>query len=156
MVAASLRSNNLEMLQKKATEGAATMLSSQEPAVQHEAVELLTDLRQYEGTDTLIVEALTDLVLLHDHNILAVLDKDKEMPEPSSKLFYSDPRATPDTETGSVSSFGSQMTSGSRLEQSLSAGLRMSRKFDHLVSLHHLERYREPGSMSHLRAQRRR
>lgn len=52
MVAASLRSNNLEMLLKKATEGAATMLSSQEPAVQHEAVELLTDLRQYEGTDT--------------------------------------------------------------------------------------------------------
>ena len=66
MVAASLRSNNLEMLLKKATEGAATMLSSQEPAVQHEAVELLTDLRQYEGTDTLIVEALTDLVLPHE------------------------------------------------------------------------------------------
>ena len=91
-------------------------------------------------TSVVHVAESEDLVLLHDHNILAVLDKDKEMPEPSSKLFYSDPRATPDTETGSVSSFGSQMTSGSRLEQSLSAGLRMSRKFDHLVSLHHLEK----------------
>merc|ERR1712117_935717 len=52
-----------------------------------------------------------DLILMHDHNILAVLDKDKEMPEPSSKLYFTDPRATPDTgDSRSVSSFGSQMT----------------------------------------------
>ena len=83
-----------------------------------------------------------DLILMHDHNILATLDKDKEMPEPSSKLFFTDPRSTPDTgDSMSVSSFGSQMTAGStKLEQSLSSGLRMSRKFDHLVSLHHLDK----------------
>ena len=69
-----------------------------------------------------------------------MLDKDKEMPEPSSKLLFSDPRSTPDTDTMSVSSFGSQLTTGSKMEQSLSAGLRMSRKYDHLVSLHHLDK----------------
>ena len=84
----------------------------------------------------------TDLVLMTDHSVLAVLDKDKEMPEPSSKLFFTDPRSTPDTSTDSmsVSSFGSQVTTGSRLEQSLSSGLRMSRMYDHLVSLHHLDK----------------
>ena len=84
----------------------------------------------------------TDLVLMTDHSVLAVLDKDKEMPEPSSKLFFTDPRSTPETSTDSmsVSSFGSQVTTGSRLEQSLSSGLRMSRKYDHLVSLHHLDK----------------
>merc|ERR1711997_1450323 len=90
--------------------------------------------------DILHLAGNPDLILLKDHEILAVLDKDKEMPEPSSKLFFTDPRATPDTDTCSVSSFGSQLTSGSKMEQSLSAGLRMSRKFDHLVSLHHLDK----------------
>ena len=91
-------------------------------------------------TNIVHIENNEDLILMNDHNILAILDKDKEMPEPSSKLFFTDPRATPDTDTCSVSSFGSQMTSGSKMEQSLSAGLRMSRKFDHLVSLHHLDK----------------
>merc|ERR1712025_831123 len=92
-------------------------------------------------TNVVHVEGNSDLVLMHDHNILAVLDKDKEMPEPSSKLYFTDPRATPDTgDSASVSSFGSQLTSGSKLEQSLSAGLRLSRKFDHLLSLHHLDK----------------
>ena len=81
-----------------------------------------------------------DIVLMNDFNVLTVLDKDKEMPEPSSKLLFSDPRSTPDTDTMSVSSFGSQLTTGSKMEQSLSAGLRMSRKYDHLVSLHHLHK----------------
>jgi len=92
-------------------------------------------------TNVVHVAGNSDLVLMHDHNILAVLDKDKEMPEPSSKLYFTDPRATPDTgDSASVSSFGSQLTSGSKLEQSLSAGLRLSRKFDHLLSLHHLDK----------------
>ena len=91
-------------------------------------------------TNIVHIENNDDLILMNDHNVLAVLDKDKEMPEPSSKLFFTDPRATPDTDTCSVSSFGSQLTSGSKMEQSLSAGLRMSRKFDHLVSLHHLDK----------------
>ena len=83
-----------------------------------------------------------DVILMHDHGILATLDKDKEMPEPSSKLFFSDPRSTPDTATDSqsVSSFGSHTTAVSQGggEQWLSAGLRVSRKYEHLVSLHHL------------------
>ena len=36
------------------------------------------------------------------------------MPEPSSKLYFTDPRATPDTDSVSVSSLGS------RLEQAMS------------------------------------
>lgn len=85
-----------------------------------------------------------DLILMNDHSVLTVLDKDKEMPEPSSKLMYTDPRATPDSDSMSVSSFGSQLTSGSqmtlgsKMEQSMSSGLRMSRKYEYLLSLHHL------------------
>ena len=77
-----------------------------------------------------------DIVLLHDHSILATLDKEKEMPEPASKLMYTDPRSTPETDSASISSMGSLQ--GSRLEQTLSTGLRMSRKYEHLLSLHHL------------------
>ena len=32
---------------------------------------------------------------MKDHEVLAVLDKEKQMPEPSNKLFLTDPRATP-------------------------------------------------------------
>ena len=71
-------------------------------------------------TDIVHLAGNPDLILLKDHEVLAVLDKDKQMPEPSSKLYFTDPRATPDT------------------EQALSSGLRMSRKDEHLVSLHHL------------------
>jgi hypothetical protein len=35
------------------------------------------------------------LILLHDDSMLAVLDKDKDLPEPHAKLVYSDPRSTP-------------------------------------------------------------
>ena len=31
-----------------------------------------------------------NIILLHDHSNLATADKDKELPEASSKLFYSD------------------------------------------------------------------
>jgi len=91
-------------------------------------------------TNVVHIDGNSDIILLHDHSILATLDKDKELPEPSSKIFYSDPRSTPDTltDSASVSSFGSQQTAGSRLDQTLSSGLRMSRKYEHLVSLHHL------------------
>jgi len=91
-------------------------------------------------TNVVHIEGNSDIILLHDHSILATVDKDKDLPEPSSKLFFSDPRSTPDTltDTVSVSSFGSQHTSGSRLDQTLSSGLRMSRKYDHLMALHHL------------------
>ena len=54
------------------------------------------------------------------------------MPEPSSKLYFTDPRATPETDSVSVSSLGS------KLEQAMASGLRLSRKYEHLVSLHHL------------------
>jgi len=85
-------------------------------------------------TDILQLPVNPDLILLKDHDaLLAVLDKDKDMPEPSSKLFFTDPRATPDTsDSVSVSSLGS------RMDQAMSSGLRMSRKYQHLVSLHHL------------------
>ena len=43
---------------------------------------------------------------------------------PGKKLYFTDPRATP----VSVSSLGS------KLEQALASGLRMSRKYEHLVS----------------------
>lgn len=91
-------------------------------------------------TNVVHIDGNSDIILLHDHSILATVDKDKELPEPSSKLFYSDPRSTPDTltDTASVSSFGSQQTVGSRMDQTLASGLRMSRKYDHLLSLHHL------------------
>jgi len=91
-------------------------------------------------TNVVHIDGNSDIILLHDHSILATLDKDKELPEPSSKLFYSDPRSTPDTltDSASVSSFGSQQTTGSRLDQTLASGLRMSRKYEHLLSLHHL------------------
>ena len=83
-------------------------------------------------TDILHLAGNPDLILLKDHEILAVLDKDKQMPEPSSKLYFTDPRATPDTDSVSVSSLGS------KLDQAMASGLRMSRKYEHLVSLHHL------------------
>jgi len=91
-------------------------------------------------TNVVHIDGNSDIILLHDHSILATVDKDKELPEPSSKLFYSDPRSTPDTltDSASVSSFGSQQTLGSRMDQTLASGLRMSRKYDHLLSLHHL------------------
>ena len=50
-----------------------------------------------------------DLILLKDHDILAVLDKDKQMPEPSNKLYFTDPQATPDTDSLSLSSLGSKL-----------------------------------------------
>merc|ERR550525_487830 len=40
-------------------------------------------------TNIVHIENNDDLILMNDHNVLAVLDKDKEMPEPSSKLFFS-------------------------------------------------------------------
>ena len=83
-------------------------------------------------TDIVHLAGNPDLILMKDHEVLAVLDKEKQMPEPSSKLYFTDPRATPDTDSVSVSSLGS------RLEQAMSSGLRMSRKYEHLVSLHHL------------------
>ena len=83
-------------------------------------------------TDIVHLAGNPDLILLKDHEILAVLDKDKQMPEPSSKLYFTDPRATPDTDSVSVSSLGS------KLDQAMASGLRMSRKYEHLVSLHHL------------------
>ena len=87
--------------------------------------------------NVVFIHGNSDLYLLHDHSVLATVDKDKEMPEPSSKLCYIDPRSTPDTDSASVSSLGSQQTLGSRPDQATS-GLRMSRKYDHLLSLNHL------------------
>ena len=83
-------------------------------------------------TDIVHLAGNPDLVLMKDHEVLAVLDKDKQMPEPSSKLYFTDPRATPETDSVSVSSLGS------KLEQAMASGLRLSRKYEHLVSLHHL------------------
>ena len=83
-------------------------------------------------TDIVHLAGNPDLVLMKDHEVLAVLDKDKQMPEPSSKLYFTDPRATPETDSVSVSSLGS------KLEQTMASGLRLSRKYEHLVSLHHL------------------
>ena len=90
--------------------------------------------RRTSVTDILHLGA--DLILLKDQDcrVLAVLDKDKQMPEPSSKLFFTDPTNKTDCSV-SISSLGSTTT---KLEQALASGLRMSRKYDHLVSLHHL------------------
>ena len=89
--------------------------------------------RRTSVTDILHLGA--DLILLKDQDcrVLAVLDKDKQMPEPSSKLFFTDPTNKTDCSV-SMSSLGST----TKLEQALASGLRMSRKYDHLVSLHHL------------------
>ena len=60
-------------------------------------------------TDIVHLAGNPDLILLKDHEILAVLDKDKQMPEPSSKLYFTDPQATPDTDSLSLSSLGSKL-----------------------------------------------
>ena len=41
-------------------------------------------------TNVVHIDGNSDIILLHDHSILAIVDKDKELPEASSKLFYSD------------------------------------------------------------------
>jgi len=87
-------------------------------------------------TNIRFVSSDPDLIILHDDNTLAVIDKDKELPEPHSKIFISDPRFTPDgSADGSVSSFGSP--GSARIDSS--HGLRMTRKFQHLLHFEHLE-----------------
>ena len=61
-------------------------------------------------TGVTYVKEKPDLILMHDDNTIAVLDKEKDMPEPSAKvenisfsrfemvlfqLVYNDPRSTP-------------------------------------------------------------
>merc|ERR1712071_653499 len=84
----------------------------------------------------------SDLLLLHDDSTLAVIDKDKELPEPSAKLIYSDPRSTPSDShsvDGSSSYGGSHSPSSVKDLDCQDSGLRMSRKYQHLVSIMHLE-----------------
>jgi len=87
-------------------------------------------------TSIRFVSSDPDLIILHDDNTLAVIDKDKDLPEPHSKIFISDPRFTPEDSTdGSVSSFGSP---GSTTRIDSSHGLRMTRKFQHLLHFEHV------------------
>jgi len=87
-------------------------------------------------TNIRFVSSDPDLIILHDDNTLAVIDKDKDLPEPHSKIFISDPRFTPEgSQDGSVSSFGSP--GSTRIDSS--HGLRMTRKFQHLLHFEHLE-----------------
>lgn len=79
----------------------------------------------------------TDLILLHDDSTLAVIDKEKDMPEPHAKLMYTDPRSTPDSTSETVSSYAGSLSPSSGKDVSTS-GLRMSRKYNHLVSFTHL------------------
>lgn len=81
-----------------------------------------------------------EVIMLHDDSMLAVIDKEKDLPEPNSKLFFSDPRATPD-ESQSESSYAGSHSPSSMKEQvdGSTSGLRMSRKFCHLLSFNHLQ-----------------
>lgn len=83
----------------------------------------------------------TDLILLHDDSTLAVLDKDKDLPEPHAKLLYSDPRSTPSdslSQDGNSSYCPSLSPSSVRDVDCQAAGLRMSRKYRHLLGIRHL------------------
>jgi len=79
-----------------------------------------------------------DLLLLHDDSTIAVLDKNKDLPEPSAKLMYSDPRSTP-SDDQSVEGSTCPSLSPSSTRDPQDSGLRMSRKYRHLTSLLHLE-----------------
>jgi len=83
-----------------------------------------------------------DLIMIHDDSTLAVLDKDKELPEPHAKLVYSDPRSTPSDELsqdGTNSSYCPSLSPSSVRDANYQAvGLRMSRKYRHLLSFIHL------------------
>jgi len=83
-----------------------------------------------------------DLVLLHDSATLAVIDKSLELPEPGAKLAYSDPRATPESSSETMSLVSASSLSPSSGKEGggdlASCGLRMSRKYNHLVAFKHL------------------
>jgi len=79
-----------------------------------------------------------DLLLLHDSDTIAVLDKNKDLPEPSAKLMYSDPRSTP-SEDQSVEGSTCPSLSPSSTRDPQDSGLRMSRKYRHLAGLMHLQ-----------------
>ena len=114
-----------------------------------------------------------DLILMHDDNTIAVLDKEKDMPEPSAKvenisfstfelmlfqLVYNDPRSTPSDDQSQDGSSYCPSLSPSSTKEILGqvglfffsqwsflmafyqdSGLRMSRKYCHLLGLMHLQ-----------------
>merc|ERR1719158_2135538 len=76
-----------------------------------------------------------DLLLLHSHSCLAIIDKTCSLPEPGAKLSYSDPRATPEySNQGSLSP-----SSTARDLCETECGLRLSRKYNHLLAFSHLQ-----------------
>jgi len=82
-----------------------------------------------------------DLILMHDDSTIAVLDKEKDMPEPSAKLVYNDPRSTPsDDQSQDGSSYCPSLSPSSTKDVlGQDSGLRMSRKYCHLLGLMHLQ-----------------
>jgi len=86
-----------------------------------------------------------DLLLLHSHSCLAIIDKTCSLPEPGAKLSYSDPRATPESSSDSMSI--SQYSNQGSLSPSSTTrdlcetecGLRLSRKYNHLLAFSHLQ-----------------
>jgi len=92
-------------------------------------------------TGVTYVKEKPDLILMHDDNTIAVLDKEKDMPEPSAKLVYNDPRSTPsDDQSQDGSSYCPSLSPSSTKELlGQDSGLRMSRKYCHLLGLMHLQ-----------------
>ena len=75
----------------------------------------------------------SNIILLHNHSLLATVYKDKELPEPLSKLFLA--KARVDLRIVQLWISASVV---SRMDQTLVSRLRMSRKYNHLLSLNHL------------------
>lgn len=98
-------------------------------------------LRRTAVTGVTYIKEKPDLILMHDDNTIAVLDKEKDMPEPSAKLVYNDPRSTPsDDQSQDGSSYCPSLSPSSAKEiLGQDSGLRMSRKYCHLLGLMHLQ-----------------